>query len=181
MAGSMCSASLLCLLEAHASSAPLASSLKALWQYFTAATQEVLLQCVSVGYLPLLLTHHLQAPLVSQTLCVLHLTDLRGWVCYLWTLGQRLCEGAMPPTPNVYCIPERFCYLVCNEEGAIPLPRVKKGVLRLCLESLEVARRRLESLQAHTNCHQDFWNCFSPWIILLYINHLQEYIFKIVT
>lgn len=34
----------------------------------------------------------------------------------------------MIPTPYVDCIPESFCYLVHNEEGPIPLPRVNKVV-----------------------------------------------------
>lgn len=35
--------------------------------------------CCSVSqYLPALLTHHLQAPLLGQTLCVLHSMEIRG-------------------------------------------------------------------------------------------------------
>lgn len=72
-------------------------------------------------------------------------TNIRAETVRLW-----------PPTPNVDCIPESFCYLVCNEESPIALPKVNNGVLRLCLQSLEVLRETLKSLQACTNCHQDF-------------------------
>lgn len=179
MAGSMCSASVLCLLEAHKFS----SSGQFPKSHFT------LSHCCNMGS-----SHFCSVSLWVTCLSCWHTYKLPSW----YTLGAapyrahrsafaimniraEAIRGCYAPTPNVDCIPEGFCYLVCNEEGPIPLSRVNKGVWRLCLESLEVLRRTLESLQACVNCHQDFWNCFSPWTILLYINHLQKYIFKIIT
>lgn len=130
MAGSMCSASLLCLLEAHTSSARLASSLKALWHYFTGATQEVLTSAaVCLRGLPATTADipPMSSPLRPSRLCAAPYRAQRSSFT-IRNIQAEAVRGCYAPYSKRGLHPRKPSYLVHNEESPISLPRVNKGV-----------------------------------------------------